>query len=58
MRGNAQPWCMGRSGTVTNDMLEAPNKRLFLYIGLMEAASQLLGFIGANKLPGIGPGRN
>ena len=33
-------------------MLSAPNKRLFLYIGGLEAVSQLLGFIGASKLPG------
>ena len=43
---------MGRAGIVTKDMLSAPNKRLFLYIGGLEAVSQLLGFIGASKLPG------
>lgn len=33
-------------------MLDAPDKRLFLGIGGLEAASQLLGFVGASKLPG------
>ena len=33
-------------------MLDATDKRLFLGIGILEAASQLLGFIGASKLPG------
>ena len=33
-------------------MLSAPNKKLFLWIGGLEAVSQLLGFIGASKLPG------
>lgn len=33
-------------------MLDAPDKRLFIGIGALEAASQLLGFIGASKLPG------
>ena len=33
-------------------MLDAPDKRLFVGIGALEAASQLLGFIGASKLPG------
>ncbi len=43
-----------RSGIVTKDMLNAPNKKLFLWIGGLEAVSQLLGFIGAAKLPGTG----
>ena len=34
-------------------MLDAPDKRLFVGIGALEAASQLLGFIGASKLPGV-----
>ena len=33
-------------------MLDAPDKRLFVGIGGLEAASQLLGFVGASKLPG------
>ncbi len=33
-------------------MLDAPDKRLFIGIGGLEAASQLLGFVGASKLPG------
>lgn len=41
-----------RSGQVTQEMLDAPDKRLFVGIGALEAASQLLGFIGASKLPG------
>lgn len=41
-----------RSGEVTQKMLDAPDKRLFLGIGGLEAASQLLGFVGASKLPG------
>ncbi|KAK9915593.1 hypothetical protein WJX75_001294 [Coccomyxa subellipsoidea] len=42
-----------RSGIVTKDMIAAPNKKLFLWIGGLEAVSQLLGFIGAAKLPGV-----
>lgn len=42
-----------RSGIVTKDMIDAPNKKLFLWIGGLEAVSQLLGFIGAAKLPGV-----
>lgn len=42
-----------RSGIVTTEMLEAPDRRLFLWIGGLEAFSQLLGFIGASKLPGV-----
>ncbi len=42
-----------RAGIVTKDMLDAPNKRLFWWIGGLEALSQLLGFIGASKLPGV-----
>lgn len=34
-------------------MLNAPDKRLFVLIGGLEAVSQLLGFIGASKLPGV-----
>ena len=34
-------------------MLQAPDRRLFLWIGGLEAFSQLLGFIGASKLPGV-----
>ena len=41
-----------RSGEVTQKMLDAPDKRLFIGIGGLEAASQLLGFVGASKLPG------
>ena len=41
-----------RSGSVSQAMLDAPDKRLFVGIGILEAASQLLGFIGASKLPG------
>lgn len=41
-----------RSGQVTQKMLDAPDKRLFIGIGGLEAASQLLGFVGASKLPG------
>ncbi len=44
--------CANRSGIVTKDMIDAPNKKLFLWIGGLEAVSQLLGFIGAAKLPG------
>lgn len=36
-------------------MLDAPDKRLFIGIGGLEAASQLLGFVGASKLPGLPP---
>ena len=49
-QGDMLPGC--RSGQVTQKMLDAPDKRLFLGIGGLEAASQLLGFVGASKLPG------
>lgn len=42
-----------KSGEVTQKMLDAPDKRLFVGIGGLEAASQLLGFVGASKLPGV-----
>lgn len=42
-----------RSGIVTKEMLQAPDRKLFLWIGGLEAFSQLLGFIGASKLPGV-----
>ena len=40
---------------MTKEMLNAPDKRLFVLIGGLEAVSQLLGFIGASKLPGACP---
>lgn len=40
-----------RAGIVTKAMLETPKKQFFL-IGALEAAAQILGFIGAAKLPG------
>ena len=40
---------------MTKEMLNAPDKRLFVLIGGLEAVSQLLGFIGASKLPGVCP---
>ncbi|KAK9806031.1 hypothetical protein WJX73_007294 [Symbiochloris irregularis] len=42
-----------RSGQVTKEMLGVTDKRLFIGIGALEAASSLLGFIGASKLPGV-----
>ena len=42
-----------RSGIITKEMLQAPDRKLFLWIGGLEATSQLLGFIGASKLPGV-----
>ena len=42
-----------RSGIITKEMLKAPDRKLFLWIGGLEAFSQLLGFIGASKLPGV-----
>ncbi|CAL5218945.1 g696 [Coccomyxa viridis] len=42
-----------RSGIITKEMLQAPDRKLFLWIGGLEALSQLLGFIGASKLPGV-----
>ncbi|CAK0779329.1 hypothetical protein CVIRNUC_004745 [Coccomyxa viridis] len=42
-----------RSGIITKEMLQAPDRKLFLWIGGLEAFSQLLGFIGASKLPGV-----
>ncbi|DBB00299.1 TPA: hypothetical protein ACH3X1_014123 [Trebouxia sp. C0004] len=41
-----------RAGIVTKAMLETPKKQFFL-IGALEAAAQILGFIGAAKLPGV-----
>lgn len=40
-----------RSGIVTQQMLDTPKKQ-FLLIGALEAAAQILGFVGAAKLPG------
>jgi drug/metabolite transporter (DMT)-like permease len=42
-----------RSGAVTKEMFAATDKRIFVGIGALEAASQLLGFVGASKLPGV-----
>lgn len=41
-----------RAGIVTKAMLDTPKKQFFL-IGALEAAAQILGFIGAAKLPGV-----
>ena len=43
-----------RAGKVTPQMLRVPLEqgRLFLLIGAVEAASALLGFVGAANLPG------
>ncbi|KAL3155525.1 hypothetical protein ABBQ38_011076 [Trebouxia sp. C0009 RCD-2024] len=41
-----------RAGIVTQPMLDTPKKQ-FLLIGALEAASSILGFIGAAKLPGV-----
>ena len=46
---HVSPAC--RSGIVTKVMLDTP-KKMFLVIGALEAAAQILGFIGAAKLPG------
>ncbi|KAK9834944.1 hypothetical protein WJX84_003484 [Apatococcus fuscideae] len=42
-----------RQGIVTDEMLAAPDKRLFALNGLLEAMSQLLGLVGAANLPGV-----
>eukprot|EP00884_Botryococcus_braunii_P005382 jgi/Botrbrau1/14845/Bobra.0278s0015.1 len=42
-----------RAGIVSQDMLDAVNKRIFIFIGACEALSSLLGFIGASRLPGV-----
>lgn len=47
----AVPDCICRAGIVTKAMLETPKKQ-FLLIGALEAAAQILGLIGAAKLPG------
>ena len=41
---------------MTQQMLDATDKRLFVGIGILEAFSQLLGFLGASKLPGLRTG--
>eukprot|EP00891_Asterochloris_glomerata_P000578 jgi/Astpho2/578/fgenesh1_pg.00013_%23_13_t len=41
-----------RSGEVDREQIDVTDKRLFLGIGALEAASSLLGFIGASRLPG------
>ena len=43
--------CICRAGIVTKAMLDTPKKQFFL-IGALEAAAQILGLIGAAKLPG------
>ena len=48
-------WCLChicRSGEVDRTQIDVTDKRLFLGIGALEAASSLLGFIGASRLPG------
>ena len=47
--------CACRQGIVTDEMIAAPDKRLFALNGLLEAMSQLLGLVGASKLPGGPP---
>ncbi len=42
---------VNRAGIVTKQMLDTPKKQFFV-IGALEAAAQILGFIGAAKLPG------
>lgn len=44
------PTC--RTGAVTKEQLKAAPWKLLAGIGLIEALSQVLGFIGASKLPG------
>ena len=44
--------CCYRAGIVSKQMLHTP-KQTFFVIGALEAASQILGFIGAAKLPGV-----
>jgi len=41
-----------RTGQVSQEMLDAVPKKQFAFIGAIEAASQVLGFIGAAQLPG------
>ena len=46
-------WCiLFRTGAVTKEMLSAVPLKLFVFIGAIEAASSVLGFIGAAQLPG------
>lgn len=44
-----------RAGVVDQEMLKVPqnNPGLFLRIGMVEAVSSLLGFVGAARLPGV-----
>jgi drug/metabolite transporter (DMT)-like permease len=42
-----------RTGAVTKEQLSAAPWKLLAGIGLIEALSQILGFIGASKLPGV-----
>ena len=44
-----------RTGAVSQEMLDAVPKKQFAFIGAIEAASQVLGFIGAAQLPGARP---
>ncbi len=41
-----------RTGAVSKEQLKAAPWKLLAGVGLIEAASQILGFIGASKLPG------
>jgi len=41
------------SKSVTKEQLEVTDKKIFLYIGAAEALSQVLGLVGASKLPGV-----
>lgn len=42
-----------KTGAVSKKQLEAAPMKLFAGVGVIEALSQVLGFIGASKLPGV-----
>ena len=42
-----------RAGKIPQRMLDAPNNKLFVLIGALEAAAQVISMISVSKLPGV-----
>ena len=50
-----RPCALCRAGAVTKEMLRAVPLKLFAFSGAIQALSQVLGFMGAARLPGMLP---
>lgn len=48
-----RPCALCRAGAVTKEMLRAVPLKLFAFSGAIQALSQVLGFMGAARLPGM-----